>query len=159
MTKEQEEQVQSAMDRGREATNHAIDNAKSWLESIAEALEAYHKARGANGDDEWGKVEFDGEELTADGIQQRIEEMPLEIAVRSDWHTPGTEAEKPEEYRILLTTGGPALRIIGELDEYSQPESARLEWQDWGTRWTKYHTTTEQEEQLIEFARFFYFGE
>jgi hypothetical protein len=42
---------------------------------------------------------------------------------------------KPSEFMILLCTGGPAVRIRGELDRYSEPEKPRIEYQDWFTPW------------------------
>lgn len=76
--------------------------------------------------------------------EQRIREDPLSIELRSGWHSIGDwqcairNAEmKPEEACILLTTGGPAVRIIVELNE-GEPRWAWLEVQDWGTPWTKY---------------------
>jgi hypothetical protein len=55
-----------------------------------------------------------------------------------------------------LTTGGPAVRIIGELDG-GEVESARLEVQDWGTPWTEHCTTGDDNEALLSYARCFYF--
>ena len=57
--------------------------------------------------------------------------------MRSCWVSPGTDPE-PGEYCVLLTTGGPALRIHGDLDAYAEPCSHRLQYQDWGTPWIEY---------------------
>lgn len=93
-----------------------------------------------------------------DSARQSIEEDPLSIEVRSDWHTPG-ESEDASEYMILLCTGGPACRIVGDLDQYQQPERARLEYQDWFTPWIEYlDMTHEEHEALTTFARQFCFG-
>jgi len=131
-----------------ESMTHAIDNAHGHIASITELIEA------RNG----GMV--DGEELTVDQVVDRINEYPLSVEVRSDWYTPGAgqQANQPAEYRILLTTGGPALQIVGELDEYGLPTTAKLEYQDWGTPWTPYQTTTQEDQTLIDFAQQFYFG-
>lgn len=72
-----------------------------------------------------------------DEAQERIRQDALEVKVRSEWHYPGDEDVKPDQFYILLCTGGPAIRIIGELDEYGQPVRAWLEYQDWGTPWTE----------------------
>ena len=89
-----------------------------------------------------------------------VQEDPLSVEVRSDWHSLGDEdANKPTEYYILITTGGPAARIIGELDSYGQPESARFEYQDWFKPWTPAQTTGEQDSTMLEYAQHFYFGE
>jgi hypothetical protein len=87
-----------------------------------------------------------------------IQESPLEISVRSNWHAPG-ETGHSIEWKILLCTGGPAVRIRGHLDGYDYPESVILEYQDWFTEWREYPLTEEQEEKLLRYAHEFYFGE
>src|SRR5690606_36741655 len=72
--------------------------------------------------------------------------------VRSGWTQPGAEMEA-EEYRILLCTGGPAVQIVGDLNRYNEPESARLQYQDWFTPWTDYPTTQKEDEAMMEYAR------
>ena len=72
-----------------------------------------------------------------DEARDRIMEDPLDIQVRSDWTNPGEELT-PSEFMILLCTGGPAVRIVGELDQYGEPCRAWMEYQDWGTPWTQY---------------------
>lgn len=96
----------------------------------------------------------------AEEARQRIHEDPLSVEVRSGWYTPGSEDNKPEEYVILLSTGGPATQIIGELDRYGQPESARIEHQDWFTPWKELRDVSEEErEALLVYAQQFWFGD
>ena len=96
-------------------------------------------------------------------IDERMEAMlsnPLSVLIRSGWHAVGSEdMYTPIEYELLLCTGGPAVRIIGTLDEHNQPETAELQYQDWGTPWTEYTLTKKQTETLIEYAQYFYFEE
>lgn len=80
-----------------------------------------------------------GECTSREDAEQRIHEDALSIEVRSGWTVPGGEMEA-EEFNILLTTGGPAVRIIGELRD-GEPYRAWLEVQDWGTPWTEYYET------------------
>jgi hypothetical protein len=95
-----------------------------------------------------------------ENARESIRERPLSVEVRSGWHTPGENEDKPTEYRILLCTGGPAVRIIGELDKYQQPENAKLQFQDWFTPWEEYTDTTSEEDQaLLTYAQEFYFGD
>ena len=96
-----------------------------------------------------------------DEARQTIsDEDPLSVEVRSDWHTPGDSSDKSTEYIILLCTGGPAVRIIGELNEHGQPETAELEYQDWFTVWVRYaDASSEEYEALLTYARQFYYGE
>ena len=91
-----------------------------------------------------------------DDARDAILEDALSIDVRSDWHTPG-DSGADAEYCILLSTGGPAVRIIGDLDQWKQPVSATLQVQDWGTPWTDYREA--DEDVLLQYAGCFYFGE
>jgi len=137
-------------------TNHAIRNATGHLESMAEAFEAIAALEaGAE------SVKVDGYEYTdADAVRENLQQSALSVEVRDGWRNPGEKSEgNADEYRILLTCGGPALRLVGELSEHGEPETAVLEYQDWGTPWTAYETTEEQDDNLLEFARLFYFGE
>ena len=136
----------------------AVANAKAWYESICEMVKELEAAREE-------AESMDREEAA----QQRIYESVLSVEVRSGWYMPG-QTPKPEEYSILLTTGGPGLRLIGGLDEYGQPKTARLEYQDWGTPWTEYNPGHHEDafkpedydaydSTLLAFASCFYFGE
>lgn len=107
-------------------------------------------------------------EPCSDEAQERILEDALSVQVRSGWFIPGADLDHPErkpaEYEILLCTGGPACRIIGGLDQYGQPDSARLEVQDWFQPWTAMRPVVEKgnydsEPVLLAYARCFYFGE
>jgi len=94
-----------------------------------------------------------------DEAQEAIQNDALSVQVRGDWHSPGAEAEDVE-YNILLGWGGPAMRLVGELNEHGQPETATVETQDWGTPWTDFlGTTDEEDEKLLRYASCFYFGE
>lgn len=90
--------------------------------------------------------------------EQRILESPLDISVRTGWYSPGS-APEPEEFQILLCTGGPAVRIRGELDAGKEPARAWLEYQDWGTPWAEYHGDGMNANDLLKYSRRFYFGE
>lgn len=94
----------------------------------------------------------------AEAIQQQIDELPLSILVRSDWHEPGIPSETGGEYEILLCTGGPAVRIIGPLNSYEVPDDAFLQCQDWGTPWENVALDRNTQLALRDFARSFYFG-
>ena len=91
-----------------------------------------------------------------DAARQRIEEGPLSVEVRTGWHSPGDEeGAKPEEYNILLGTGGPASRIIGDLDEDGHPISAHYEYQDWFKPWTRARLRGDDEDVLLRWASVF----
>lgn len=131
---------------------HAKDQAKAQLESITEMVKELNAANNDASTD--NAAENRREE--ADGI---IQDSPLSIEVCSNWHAVGEEKNLiNNEFYFLLCTGGPAVRIIGSLDR-NEPESARLEYQDWGTPWTEYRLTPDEEETVLTYCRCFYFGE
>jgi len=127
-------------------TEQAHAQAREHLENIAELLRRLHEAQDA------------GDEAEEAAAREEIENLPLEVLVRSGWHRPGEDAGTPEEYQILLATGGPAVRIVGDLDRWEEPANAVLEYADWGTPWTAYPADAEAARVLLEFARQFYYG-
>ncbi len=94
-----------------------------------------------------------------DEARQYIEEDALSVQVRdTQWKSPGQAEYGPDQFEILLCTGGPAVRILGELDHGDEPSRAWLEYQDWGTPWTEYYGDNFDAPTLLEYARCFYFG-
>jgi hypothetical protein len=123
--------------------------ARAQLASVEEMVQAVRTA--GEGDD------YDAQEEA----QRAIHEDALSLEVRSGWHCPsvhGADAAA-EEYRICLCTGGPAVQIVGTLGQYGEPDTARIEHQDWGTPWTDLPTTQDEESALVEYAGQFFFGE
>ncbi len=100
----------------------------------------------------------DGDEVDRVDAETTISEDPLEVSIRADWHSPGDDEDTDLEYKILLCTGGPAVRIIGDLGQWKEPVTATLEYQDWGTPWTNLWTDSEEDEAMLTYARQFYFG-
>jgi hypothetical protein len=111
------------------------------LEELRDDREAY-EGTGA----EWAiENEEDAEELAEleaaagdctdyDDARQRIEEDPLSMEVRSGWRGLGEELQA-EEFCLLLSTGGPAVRITGDVDEHGELSRPQLQVQDWFTPW------------------------
>lgn len=93
-----------------------------------------------------------------DEARQAIQEHPLEIAVKSGWHAPGENGDD-DEFMILLCTGGPAVRIVGELDQYKQPARAWIECQDWFINWQEWYGENFDADLLLQYCQEFYFGE
>lgn len=93
---------------------------------------------------------------SGDAVRDAIQEDPLSVEIRSDWHSVG-ESLEASEFRILLCTGGPAVQIRGELDEYKTPCRAWIEYQDWGMPWTQFFDASQ--ETLLTYCQQFYFGE
>jgi len=88
-----------------------------------------------------------------------INEDPLEIKVGISGYFNAGQTEEPDEFMILLGTGGPAFRLIGELDECCQPEKCRFQYQDWFIPWKDLQIDEKQQEKLLQYCRFFYFGD
>ncbi len=100
-----------------------------------------------------------GDSDAAEACENRIQEDPLSVMVRESWHEVGKPSEEgAEEYEILLSWGGPATRIYGMLNN-GEPQTARLQVQDWGTPWTEWCGEGWSEDVLLDYARCFYFGE
>jgi hypothetical protein len=150
---------------------------------VATAEEDTHSDDPQHTGEQWDKVigEWDaesGEELaeliaaageceSREDAEQRIQEDPLSIEVASDWTVLG-EPLQAEKFNILLCTGGPAVRIVGELSD-GEPSRAWLEVQDWFTPWIEYRGTISKtdpnaydvpsQDVLLTYARCFYFGD
>ena len=95
----------------------------------------------------------DGEELDEEQARERIEEDPLSLRVFGERLDGEWRADR---FELLLAWGGPAVRIVGELDD-GEPVSARLEVQDWFKPWTEYYDC--DPDTLLDYCRCFYYGE
>lgn len=128
-----------------ERDNWSLDESLPWAQSCPQEAA------------ELAALEADaGDCRSEDDARKRIDEDPLSVQVREDWHSPGEPGEI-DEYNILLATGGPAVRIVGTLGQFNEPATARLEVQDWFTPWTEYRQT--EESVLLAYVSCFYFGE
>ncbi len=143
-------------DQANADAKDAIENARAWIENITSLYHAYRKL--SRGEAEEVEVEgnrFDSEEE----LLEYCTELPLGVSVRGTWHAPGdTEtAIVPVAYQVLLTTGGPGLRLIGDLDSDRIPVSVRVEYCDWGVPWTEW-TGYADEEALLWFVELFWWA-
>ena len=125
-------------------TNHALNNAISTIQTMVEDFKKDQQLQESNDYNQ------------QDELRESILNSALSVEFRSGWATFKEDFE-PEEFKILLTWGGPALRIIGELDNYG-PVNPKLQYQDWGTPWTDFEITEDQEDALNWFCNCFYFG-
>lgn len=157
--------------------DRAEDQAKLQLESIVNMVKRLEHCRDCDGED----CELTNAELYAgldlyykkgnkatkeereeyhdeEQARERIQEDPLSVQVRSGWAN-SPEAMEAEEFEILLCTGGPACRIVGELGQYNEPDRARIEYQDWFTPWVELVDISSEEcEALLTYSQQFYFG-
>ena len=114
---------------------------------------------GENPDDAEELAELEkaaGDVADQDEARERIQDDALSAQVRSGWADPGADLTA-EEFELLLTTGGPAVRIVGELNGHKEAASARMEVQDWGKPWTEYLAA--DADTLLTYAGAFFFGE
>ena len=83
---------------------------------------------------------------------------PLSVLVRSDWASPGCDLQ-PAEYEILLCTGGPAVRMRGDLSDYGEPDTVCLEYQDWFASWDRLALSSDESRAVARLVSLFWFGE
>lgn len=101
------------------------------------------------------------DENAIEAAQDAIDCDPLSIRVRDGWRSLHEESDGPAEFEILLSTGGPASRIVGTLDEYGEPENFHVEVQDWFQPWQSFVGMTGKQGDLIRqyYLSQFYFCE
>lgn len=154
----------------REQLSNAEQNARGWIDTITAAHEAHmfccEEGEGRQLSREAKAVlkehGYDGTnyDTVSEWIEDAMRAAPLSVEIRDGWREPGDGASMdPQEFRILLTTGGPALRIMGELDR-GEPTRCWFEIQDWGMPWSWFRTQHEFELNALRwFASLFYYGE
>ena len=130
--------------------------AKLHFEAVTNANDALAEFRNDGRENELNELisEANGNK-DQDSAREAIQEDPLSVEVRSGWGNVGSELQA-EEFCILLCTGGPAVRIRGELDD-GTPCRAWMEYQDWGTGWTQFCDA--QQDTLLAYCSEFYFGD
>jgi hypothetical protein len=150
--------------------NHAEQQACAQYESICRLLDAVEvdydrleELKESMGGEDWTADDADelemlqadaGECTDEDDARERLSEDPLEVTVRSGWVSQGDKMTA-DDFQILLCTGGPAVRIMGELDANGAPCRAWMEYQDWGTPWTQYFGA--EQSRLIAYAENFFY--
>jgi len=134
--------------------NHALSNCRGQLESIKELYREFKKQEGL----EAFVVGSHVANWTSEGIREQAQEEALSVEFRSGWCS-NFEDSEPEEFKILLSTGGPACQVKGNLDQYKQPTDIEIQYQDWGTPWTTLYVRGDMYDALEWFCNCFYFGE
>lgn len=88
-----------------------------------------------------------------DDVTQEILEYPLDLSVRcTEWMPIGPDLE-PDEYRVLLSTGGPAVQITGSIGPDNEPSSVKLQHQSWFTPWSNYPLSQPEQDVLLRFVQ------
>jgi hypothetical protein len=111
-----------------ENINRAEDCARASLANIMELQAKQDKAEN---------------DKASDDVQQAILELPLSVETFTAWE-------------IMLSTGGPAVRIVGRSED-GCPRDVRLQSQDWGTPWTDVQLNASEQDSLGDFIRQFIF--
>ena len=125
--------------------NHALNNAIGHIESMVEDFKKDQQLQESNDYNQQHE------------LRESVLNSALSVEFRSGWYSSLDDELVPEEFKILLSWGGPALRVIGELDNYG-PVNPKLQYQDWGTLWTDFEITEDQQDALNWFCNCFYFG-
>ena len=134
--------------------NHALLNALGHLEEMVENYEigSYIESSNPTTQEQEEKLEE---------IRESILNSALSVEFRNGWysdlyHLKGVT--EPIEFKILLSWGGPALRIIGEIEE-NYAVNPKMQFQDWGTPWTDLEIKSENQQNALNwFCNCFYFG-
>lgn len=131
----------------------ALDNAAAWFEKIKGMVAALASALDA------------ADEAACKRDHDIIHDSVLAVRVRDSWRDPLDPNDRgtPEEYEILLTTGGSRLRLYGDLNQDGESGPyAVLQWQYEGTPWTDWYPADMNgipyRNILRDFASCFYFS-
>lgn len=93
-----------------------------------------------------------------EAASERVQQDALSVEVRSGWTELGGDMA-PEEFRIVLCTGGPHVEIRGELDQHCEPRRAWLSYFGASVPRATYYGPLADTEVLLTYCREFYFGE
>tara|TARA_R100000353_G_scaffold76617_1_gene58115 strand:- start:165 stop:590 length:426 start_codon:yes stop_codon:yes gene_type:complete len=133
--------------------NHALNNAIGHLQEMVKNYEIASHIEQSN-------PTTQEQEEKLEEIRETILNSALSVEFRSGWYSSlydRVRIGEPAEFKILLSWGGPSLRIIGEIEE-NYAVNPKLQYQDWGTLWTDLEITEDQQKALNWFCNCFYFG-
>lgn len=138
--------------------SRAERQALNWLTKIEEAMcqlaaaQDSYRLRSETSDETQDAEKID---LLVSALQNDV----LSLRVRSDWHDPSGESGSPFEFEILLSWGGPSVRLYGILSEYMEPMEVWIEHQDWGLPWRRLPATPDVRAKLLQYSKLFWFGD
>ena len=107
----------------------------------------------------WGTEHISPEELR-EAIEEELREEPLSVQVGTDEWVAVGEVLEPSKFELLMSTGGPAMRVVGSINCHGGASDAVVQWQDWFKPWTEYNNEQEALQEALEwFCDLFYFGD
>lgn len=130
------------------------DEEKEWGDEDAQDWSLRHNLPFPGGEELAELEDAAGDCTDADEALQRIHEDPLSVEVRSGWVDAGGTLE-PEEFRIVLCTGGPHVELQGELMN-GEPSTVRVLYRGWGDSGVLFGF---DHAAVLEYCKCFYFGE
>ena len=159
---------------GEPATD-AERNARAHMRTILSLWDAFqwandrrHTCDGLHADtldllDECGCERDETDSLPWSVIEERVRELAMEAAlsveVRSAWHVPGCSDTPLNEFRVLLTCGGPHLEMRGEIDACGCAYQPDLYFSEMGLPEQRLRIGAAERSALEWFALQFYFVE
>ena len=149
--------------------SYAIDNAKAHLKDFCLWDAAADACIDEQVPEDQKVVRFLRDECDFDGTNwaeclERIDQLCTDSAlcaeVRSGWYDICRTGKTlyPDEFRITLTIGGPALWITGTLDDCALPGDVKLIYADQTTPPTELSVSETERDALLWYAAKFYFG-
>tara|TARA_Y100000401_G_C8251555_1_gene188432 strand:+ start:95 stop:517 length:423 start_codon:yes stop_codon:yes gene_type:complete len=133
--------------------NYALQNAIGHIESMVKDYEEFSYLESLN-------PTTNEQEKRLEEIRENVINSALSVEFRSGWYSElydRVRIGEPAEFKILISWGGPALRVIGEIEE-NFAINPKLQYQGWGTPWTDFKITENQQDALNWFCNCFYFG-
>ena len=107
----------------------------------------------------WGTEHISPEELR-EAIEEELREEPLSVQVGTDEWVAVGEVLEPSKFELLMSTGGPAMRVVGSINCHGEGCNAVVQWQDWFKPWTSFQATSRAQREALEwFCNLFYFGD
>jgi hypothetical protein len=144
----QNSKIRAEMHQAAEDNHRA---GRAWRQAgyqLLHIMQLYHQ---------WNAAERENNEQERDRIREEADCFAAGgIAVQSGWTAPSNPLEA-EHWRIDLSGGGPAVRLVGNFAQHGYATDAELQYQDWGTPWLEFRLLNDIERKAVSwYANTFY---